>query len=185
MSLAEAVAALLTLGPAHGYELMSILESELGPTWEVRPSNLYLVLGRTERDGLVLHELVEQFGRPDRRLLKLTSKGAQLANQWLDEAGDPEEFLLKIAVTRLVRPGQVAELAARMARPQTAALAQLRSLRAESSGGLQREAVNLEIGLIQARLRWLSEIQQSATELASRPRGSRSARRRQEARTIA
>lgn len=185
MSLTEAAAALLTLGPAHGYELRTLLEAELGPTWEVRASNLYLVLGRMERDGLVERERVEQSGRPDRQLLKLTPKGAQLASRWLEEPGDPSEFLLKIAIVRLARPGWLAELAATMAAQQSAALAQLRALRAEVSGGVQLEAINLEIGVTQARLRWLSGIQHSAPELANRQRGVRPARPRQESDRLA
>lgn len=58
MSLQSALTALLLAGPSHGYALQARLESELGPTWRVRTSHLYLMLGRLERNGLVTAETV-------------------------------------------------------------------------------------------------------------------------------
>jgi len=185
MGLPEAAAALLILGPAHGYELITILAGELGPIWEVRPSNLYLILGRMERDELIERERVAQDGKPDRQLLKLTPEGRATAARWLSEPGSVSDFLLKIAVARVVDPDRMAGLASEMARLQAATLAQLRALRSEVTGGLQAETVDLEIGLTQARLRWLSAIRDRAPALALRPRGQRRGRQREDDRSLA
>src|SRR6266508_3301151 len=75
MGLQGVLAGLLLDSPAHGYQLQATLAAELGPLWVTRASQVYLTLGRMQRDGLVTARRVRQSTRPDRQLLELTARG--------------------------------------------------------------------------------------------------------------
>src|ERR1700693_17055 len=112
MGLQEALAGLLSAGPAHGYQLFSMLEGELGPAWETRQSHLYLTLARMERDGLVSGRRIRQRALPERQVFELTSKGRALADRWLTSAEPQSEMVVKLAIARVARPELFADLAA-------------------------------------------------------------------------
>src|SRR6266487_1236391 len=92
MALREVLCSLLLEGPAHGYQLQVTLEAELGPLWVTRASQVYLTLGRMQRDGLVVSRRVRQANRPDRQLLRLTARGRAVATDWLFAPGPAEEI---------------------------------------------------------------------------------------------
>src|SRR6266705_2503941 len=106
MALREVLCSLLLGGPAHGYQLQARLEAELGPLWVTRASQVYLTLGRMERDGLASSRRVRQATRPDRQLFELTERGRAVARRWLDGPGSPDEAVVRLAVGRLVDPGR-------------------------------------------------------------------------------
>jgi DNA-binding PadR family transcriptional regulator len=164
MGLQEALAGLLLAGPAHGYQLYSMLEGELSPIWETRQSHLYLTLARMERDGLVTGRRVRQQALPDRQVFELTSRGRALANQ-----EQPSEMVVKLAVARRTRPGHFAELAAAISDEVAGRLKALRELSGVLEGGFQQQALALEIGRRQAEIRWLSSIRDDVAAILEQP----------------
>ena len=53
--------ALLASGPAHGYELKRRYDALFGAVWDpINVGQIYVTLGRLERDGLVTHTEVPQ-----------------------------------------------------------------------------------------------------------------------------
>lgn len=168
MSLQGALASLLLAGPAHGYALQARLEGELGPTWQVRTSHLYLTLGRMERQGLITAEAVRGTGRPDRRRLRLTASGRRLAARWLDEPGPASELAARVAIGRIARPAAFRELVDTILDERADALHALRSVRAQAAAGFAEEALTLEIRRAEADVRWLAAIRAKAAELATR-----------------
>jgi DNA-binding PadR family transcriptional regulator len=168
-----ALAGLLLAGPAHGYELRATLAGELGPLWVTKPSQVYLTLGRMQRDDLVIATRVRQTSRPDRQLLALTARGRRSGLEWLERPGPPDEVVARLAVARVSVPGRFAELAELMLAQRSAALRQLRELRGEVSGGFQREAVDAEICRARAEVRWLAGIRDSADVIVAAPAGRR------------
>jgi DNA-binding PadR family transcriptional regulator len=170
MSLSGALAALLLDGPAHGYQLKAILEAELGPLWSAKASQVYLVLGRMERDGLLTRRRIHQETRPDRQLLKLTPKGRHVGMSWLLEGGSSEEIVVRLAVARVALPSRLPEIAAAIRDERMSTLKELRALRTGSSQGFQREAVDAEIGHVSSDLRWIASIEEGASELVARER---------------
>src|SRR2546425_1375123 len=127
MGLRGVLAGLLLQGPAHGYKLRATLEAELGPLWVTQPSQIYLTLGRMQRDRLVTSQRVRQLTRPDRQLLQLTDQGRAVAKAWLFEDATAEEIVVRLAVGRLAVPGQFAELAEAILEERSAALRALRA----------------------------------------------------------
>jgi DNA-binding PadR family transcriptional regulator len=70
-------------GQKHGYEIMQLLESTLESTWRVSTSQLYVLLKRLEREGLVHSSLETQEARPSRRVFSLTRPGKTAFLSWL------------------------------------------------------------------------------------------------------
>lgn len=82
----HALLALLADAPAHGYELKQALETTFGDAWP--PTNIgqiYTTLGRLERDGLVTSAVVQQDGRPDKKMYVITEAGRAELRRWLTE----------------------------------------------------------------------------------------------------
>ena len=176
MGLQEALAALLSAGSAHGYQLFATLESELGPTWETRQSHLYLTLARMERDGLVSGRRIRQQALPDRQVLELTPKGRALAERWLRTADPLPEMVVKLAVARIVRPDLFAELAAAISDQVAGRLKTLRKLSTSPRVGFQQQALEMEIAHRQAEIRWLSAIRDDTRAILAQPHGHKRGR---------
>lgn len=95
--------ALLTGGPAHGYELKQDLEKLLGAAYpQPNVGQIYVTLGRLEKAGLIAGEDVEQSGRPNKRTYRLTDAGREAVLAWFDETTDEprvrDEFFMKVAL---------------------------------------------------------------------------------------
>jgi DNA-binding PadR family transcriptional regulator len=176
MGLQEAMAGLLFAGPAHGYQLFSMLEGELGPAWETRQSHLYLTLARMERDGLVSGRRIRQLALPDRQVFELTSKGRILADRWLTSAEPLSEMAVKLAVARLARPDLFVDLAAAISDQVAGRLKALRHLSGSLRAGFQQQALALEIAHRQAEIRWLSSIRDDASPILAQPRARKRSR---------
>ncbi|MFF3247212.1 PadR family transcriptional regulator [Streptomyces sp. NPDC002870] len=95
--------ALLTGGPAHGYELKQDLEKLLGAAYpQPNVGQIYVTLGRLEKAGLIAGEDVEQSGRPNKRTYRLTDAGREAVLAWFEETTDEprvrDEFFMKVAL---------------------------------------------------------------------------------------
>ncbi|MFG3381514.1 PadR family transcriptional regulator [Streptomyces sp. NPDC047999] len=95
--------ALLTRGPAHGYELKQDLEKLLGAAYpQPNIGQVYVTLGRLEKSGLIDGVDVEQSGRPNKRTYRLTDAGREAVLAWFEEAADEprvrDEFFMKLAL---------------------------------------------------------------------------------------
>lgn len=177
MALQGALCALLLSGPAHGYQLVMTLETELGDLWETRASQVYLTLARMERDQLVTSSRIPQPKRPDRQLLELTPKGRSAAVRWLWEA-NRDETVVRFAVARLVAPSDFEAIARSWLEERMAALGTLRELRRSQRGGFRRDAADAEIARVQGEVRWASSIVERASEIVAQPSAERKSRTR-------
>ncbi|MFE5023380.1 PadR family transcriptional regulator [Streptomyces sp. NPDC056656] len=95
--------ALLTRGPAHGYELKLAFEQLLGAAYpQPNVGQIYVTLGRLEKTGLIKGEDVEQTGRPNKRTYHLTDAGQEAVSAWFAETADEprvrDEFFMKLAL---------------------------------------------------------------------------------------
>jgi DNA-binding PadR family transcriptional regulator len=95
------VLALLADAPAHGYEIKRGLEERFGAV--ISPLNagqVYTTLQRLQRDELVRAAAVEQTGRPDKRVYRLTDSGRQALLDWLGAPSAPtrlrDDFFMKL-----------------------------------------------------------------------------------------
>lgn len=177
MSLSGVLAALLLEQPSHGYQLKATLEDELGPLWVTSASQVYLTLGRMQRDGLVKSRRVRQQSLPDRQLLSLTDRGRDVALQWLFESDDPDENVVRVMIARLVATDRFGEVVDILIEQRSVALAELRQLRSDADAGFQREAIDAEIQRAQADLRWAASVRDRADAILALPRPARQSSR--------
>lgn len=75
MALRHAILATLLEGEASGYDLAKGFDGSVASFWAATPQQLYRELDRMQSDGLVAARLVEQTGRPNKRMFSLTDQG--------------------------------------------------------------------------------------------------------------
>ncbi|MEQ8198519.1 MAG: PadR family transcriptional regulator [Clostridiaceae bacterium] len=94
--------AVLSNQSLSGYDLML----RINAFWHVPHSRIYPLLAKLVDDGMVTCTLVEQKGKPDKKVYSITDKGVILAREWLlkdvDETEKREELLLRIYCTHLL-----------------------------------------------------------------------------------
>ena len=73
----------LMSGARHGYEIMQFLDTGLDSTWRVGTSQLYALLKRLERAGLLESSVKTEGSRPSKRVFNLTEAGRGAFMDWL------------------------------------------------------------------------------------------------------
>jgi PadR family transcriptional regulator AphA len=96
-----AVLGLLTKGESSGYDLQLSARKGVGHVWTAAKSQVYSVLPRLVKDGLVTSRLVRQERLPDKQVYRITRQGRRALKDWLEEPVDDlasarSPFLLKI-----------------------------------------------------------------------------------------
>jgi len=82
----EALLALLSKEPSHGYELHQRLSAVFGDAQaELNPGQVYVAPSRLERGGLVAVRDVPQGSRPDKKVYEVTEAGREMVVRWLAE----------------------------------------------------------------------------------------------------
>ena len=96
MGVREALLALLSEGPSHGYQLKAAFETATAKVWPLNVGQVYTTLERLDRDGLVQTD--DDDGQ---RSYRLTPAGVDELGAWWDAAPteDPpprDELMLKV-----------------------------------------------------------------------------------------
>jgi DNA-binding PadR family transcriptional regulator len=154
-------------GEHSGYELLKLAEAGIGFFWSPAKSHVYEVLPRLERGGHARRRLVEQGGRPDKHLWRITPRGRAALRHWLDTI-DPnplEErgvFLLKVFFGEHGDPGRLVTHVERFRDQAERKLAMLRAIDAEQPDldvvDLPRMTLRQGLAGTEAQLRWSEEI---------------------------
>ncbi len=102
---------ILALGEAHGYDISRRLKEEVGLIWRLGKSQIYALLAKLEREGLVTHERVGQDNLPAKNIFSLTPEGTQVAKEWLEHPVNHFrdmrlEFVTKLWFVRQAFPDQ-------------------------------------------------------------------------------
>jgi DNA-binding PadR family transcriptional regulator len=82
-TLGYAVIGLLAREELSGYDLKRWMERPLGYFWSAKHSQIYPELARLEEDGFVTHRLVEQSGKPDKKVYRITAEGLEALKEWV------------------------------------------------------------------------------------------------------
>ncbi|HMA30221.1 MAG TPA: substrate-binding domain-containing protein [Casimicrobiaceae bacterium] len=107
------ILALLAGGQAHGYELHSRAERDLRPFWRIDFGQLYRVLHRALRDGLIVAAGREKSGQgPARTVYRLTPRGRAAVAAWLAEAAEDDDELTVKLTLAAQRGGRLADVVA-------------------------------------------------------------------------
>jgi DNA-binding PadR family transcriptional regulator len=153
-----ALLALLARGPAHGYELKQALEQRFGAVLPpLNAGQIYTTLSRLQRDGLVDDDAVQQDGRPNKRVYRLTEAGRAELHGWVQDATPAsrlkDDFFIKLV---LVQAAEIADPLELIARQRGAYLQALREL-GDVTTALLIEGAALHL---EADLKWLDLCEQ-------------------------
>ncbi|GAA2991299.1 MULTISPECIES: PadR family transcriptional regulator [Streptosporangium] len=159
--------ALLAKEPAHGYELKQALEQIFGSAYpSPNIGQIYVTLGRLEKDGLVRAVGVEQSNRPNKKVYHLTAEGREALGTWVDEPSEGprvrDEFFMKLV---LAPTTGIADRTAMINRQRRHYLGLMRDLNelAERTDPANQVALLLVEGAmlhLQADLDWLERCQE-------------------------
>lgn len=83
MSLKHAIIALLDLEEGTGYDLVKRFNSSVGHFWSSTHQQVYQELGRLADQGWVAFTQVEQVGKPDKKIYRVTPLGMAELRDWL------------------------------------------------------------------------------------------------------
>lgn len=158
-------------GPIHGYDICRVLGDGIGSIWRLGKSQVYALLMRLEREGLVIHERVGQDNLPAKNIFSLTEQGADVFGQWLNlpvlHVRDMRlEFLTKLWFARQVdlqMEKKLIEAQLAMCREKAGALEKLKRSRRNEIDGL---SAGFRLNMVQAAISWLEDIR----ELRNGPR---------------
>jgi PadR family transcriptional regulator, regulatory protein AphA len=156
------VLGILARCPAHGYDICLRLSEEIGSIWRLSKSNIYALLVRLERDGLVTHERVGQENLPAKNIFKLTKKGMEVYKDWITtpvrHVRDMRlEFLTKLWCAQQL--GDESEIV--LVKGQLAVCREkieiLEDLRASSGNEIERRSLSFRLTMIHAAVGWLGD----------------------------
>ncbi|MCT9929047.1 PadR family transcriptional regulator [Planotetraspora sp. A-T 1434] len=159
--------ALLAKEPAHGYELKQALEVTFGSAYpSPNIGQIYVTLGRLEKDGFVRAVDVEQSNRPNKKVYYLTAAGREALETWVDEPTEGprvrDEFFMKLVLAPLTGIADRMALVNRQRRHYLSLMRDLDAL-AERTDPENRVALLLIEGAmlhLQADLDWLQRCQE-------------------------
>jgi DNA-binding PadR family transcriptional regulator len=83
MALEHALLVALRERPSSGLELSRRFERSIGYFWNATHQQIYRVLSRMESDGWVSVEVIEQQGKPDKKVYAVTPAGCDELASWL------------------------------------------------------------------------------------------------------
>ncbi len=155
--------AVLSLAPAHGYDVWRYFRDNLGNVWSPGRSQIYALLAQLERDGLVYHERVDQANLPSRKVFYLTEKGHKVLDDWMSRPVD------HVRDCRLELPGKLhfaaqhsEEKASRLIQDQVALFIEKRQKmadkRARCQTEIERQVMDYRISVMDVTLTWLDGV---------------------------
>jgi PadR family transcriptional regulator, regulatory protein AphA len=174
-----AVLGLVALGERSGYDLALVAEDSVQHLWTPSRSQIYKTLPRLVAAGLARKREVEQQGRPDKALYRISSSGRAALRSWLDEVEDEPAngrivFPLKLFFCEFASAGT--------AQAQLSAYRRFLERRLERYEGLRdgpprfesafpRHVLHHGLARVRATLAWIEETEEalvSVTTQASR-----------------
>ncbi len=159
--------ALLAKEPAHGYELKQALEQTFGSAYpSPNIGQIYVTLGRLEKDGLIRAVDVEQSNRPNKKVYYLTAKGRDVLTLWVDEPTEGprvrDEFFMKLVLAPLTGIADRMALINRQRRHYLSLMGDLNALLDETEPDDRVATLLIEGAMLhlQADLDWLERCQE-------------------------
>jgi DNA-binding PadR family transcriptional regulator len=98
VALEHAILVSLAERASSGYDLARRFDRSIGQFWSATHQQVYKVLGRMEADGWVSVTVVEQDGRPDKKVYAVTPAGKAELDRWISEPASIETGRSELAV---------------------------------------------------------------------------------------
>jgi DNA-binding PadR family transcriptional regulator len=170
VTIGHVVLGMLSVGPAHGYDLKRGYDERFPGSKPLAFGQVYATLGRLERDGLVEAVETAKGGGPERTAYALTEAGAASLRAWLDTPEPPGPYpadgLVRKVVTALRLGADADAFVERQRQVHLARMRELLALQRASTDIGARIAVDHAVAHLDADLRWLED---AAARVAQQP----------------
>lgn len=182
MSVRHSLLALLDAGPMHGYGLKTEFEAATNEVWPLNVGQVYITLGRLERDGLVTLDAGD--GQVEgQKVYRITEAGRAELRRWFGtpvarEMAPRQELAIKLVFAIRSDSAVVAEV---VQRQRTATVRQVQELTrlkatADAEGDLAwLLMLDSLLFQVEAEARWLDLCEARLSEQAGAPRRRRAA----------
>jgi DNA-binding PadR family transcriptional regulator len=180
-----AILGLLASGASSGYDLARAADRSISYMWAPSRSQIYKVLPRLVAWGLATSREIEQRGRPDKAVYRVTTAGRSALRAWLeDDTEDPERggdlFLLKLFLAGAAPPAaalrQLAAYRGRLERRLQAFEQMAREL-PDDEPVYGRVALAHGLAQVRATLAWTEEARPQLERVGKRRSSGGTARR--------
>jgi PadR family transcriptional regulator AphA len=146
----------------HGYEIHSLLSSELGQAWSAGISQVYALLKRLEAAEKVVSAVEQQDNRPAKHVYSITPKGREVFLQWvhtpLERMRDLRlEFLAKLFFIRELNLSGSDEIIRKQADIFQKKLYDITQQEEGCHEAFERLVLRFRVGQIEAVLSWLRD----------------------------
>jgi DNA-binding PadR family transcriptional regulator len=74
---------ILMTGPKHGYEMHSYFSSHMDQFWRLSMSQIYALLKRMEKNGVVIPKAELQNNKPAKKIFSITQTGKEGFLNWV------------------------------------------------------------------------------------------------------
>ena len=162
MSFRYFILGLLTQQPMSGYDVKRFLESFAWLIGSPSFGSVYPTLHALLEDDLVTVDVVQNEGKPPRKIYSITEAGRQALQEWIGQPVDPDAslkaFLMRlILASNLSRSGLIAYLQQRRAQVAVYrdSLEQVVEVPAETAGLGQRLAFDFGLAAATTEIAWL------------------------------
>lgn len=171
------VLGILARCPAHGYDICFRLSEEIGSIWRLSKSNVYALLLRLERDGLVTHERVGQENLPAKNIFNLTEKGMEVYRDWITtpvrHVRDMRlEFLTKLWCAQQMRDESEIVLLKGQLAVCRKKIEILETLCASTGNEIEERSLSFRLTMVHAATAWLGEVLKRAQSNEGQEKGS-------------
>jgi len=145
----------------HGYDLH---RSEIFRIWSLPMSQLYNLLKRLEKEGLIRSSLTPQPTRPGKRVFSLTDLGKEIFLEWVEHPSEKirnirTEFLAKLYMNDRLRLGLEERLITAQIQVCLQKKTYFQGILDQETGRLNRLVLSYRITMIDAVIRWLENSQ--------------------------
>ena len=110
-TLRSIILGLLWAHPMSGYDIKQTFDRAIASYWNAGNSQIYTMLKKLHKAGVVDVEVVVQTARPNRKVYRLTEAGYAEIAHWLEEAV-PERFTKDEFLTKLFFCGETTDVVA-------------------------------------------------------------------------
>lgn len=150
----------LASGSAHGYDICRRLRAGIGSTWWLGKSQVYALLIKLERKGLVTRERVGQENFPARNIFTITREGEAIFKTWIDTPVPHVrnlrlEFPTKLWFARQQGEASERELIEKQLAVCREKITQLHTLAASCEAQVDRISVSFRSAVVEAAILWL------------------------------
>jgi DNA-binding PadR family transcriptional regulator len=172
MALRHVILTVLTRGRMSGYEITRAFDGALSHFWRATHQQVYRELAALSGDGCVSHDVVEQLGRPDKKVYSLTEVGREELRRWVEAPTDQPppryDLLVKLLAAPAVDKPALRNEIARVRAVTAGILHQLDAMRRECLRQPVQDmpeydktlylALRRGLLLVEAQLAWLDEV---------------------------